>query len=227
MLPLPTPSLILRQRLRWGIVKKMRVGQVNILENSNRVETYGEKSQTFSSMSLPTMFMFLPFVFTVCDTFWKPDLCTFLVINSVDINLVIQPTVFGGGQKDKEEKETPESFKRAKGSTGSLMIISGQWIDTSPQRELCVAITEEQIVFCLHSQKQGSHLSPLLSICGGIQEDCLAFLYDLVNNMMGPWQMLFFEHRCGLVTQMRAECFILVESTKLNNMFSRFRQMLT
>ena len=42
----------------------------------------------------------------------------------------------------------------------------------------------------------------------------------------GKSQRVFFQHCCGLVTQRRAECFILVELTKLNNMFSRFRQAL-
>jgi len=77
-------------------------------------------------MSLPTMFIFLPDVLTTYDTSYKLDFHAFLVINSVDINLVIQPAVFGDRQNDQEEKEVPESSKRAEVSTGTLVIISGR-----------------------------------------------------------------------------------------------------
>ena len=46
-------------------------------------------------------------------------------MNSGDVNLVLQSTVFGGGETDEKEKETPESFKRVKESTWTIMIISG------------------------------------------------------------------------------------------------------
>ena len=125
------------------IVKEMRVDQVNIWGNSHWVGTYGEKCKPFNNMSLPT-------VFTACDAFWKPDLHAFLIMNSGDVNLVLQSTVFGGGETDEKEKEAPESFKRVKGSTWTIMIISGSWGDTSPKKELCEAITEEKIVLLTH-----------------------------------------------------------------------------
>ena len=125
------------------LVKEMRVRQVNIWGNSHWVGAYGEKRKTFNNMSLPT-------VFIACDAFWKPGLHAYLIMNSGDITLVIQSTVFGGGETDEKEKETPTSFKRVKGSTRAIMIISGSWGDTSPKKELCEAITEEQIVLLAH-----------------------------------------------------------------------------
>lgn len=74
------------------------------------MKTYGEKCKTFSGVFLPTILVFLLSVFT-CGTLGRLDFHAFLVINSVDINLVIPPTVVGGGQKDKEEKEVLSLLK--------------------------------------------------------------------------------------------------------------------
>lgn len=77
------------------------------------MKTYECECKTCNSMSPPTMFISLPSVFTVYDTCGELHLQAFLVIHSVDTNLAMQPTVSGGGQKDREGKETRESFKRA------------------------------------------------------------------------------------------------------------------
>lgn len=82
------------------MLQEMNVVQVNILENSNWVQTYGDKYKTSDGMSPPTMFIFLPNVLTTYDTSYELDFHAFLVINSVDINLVIQPAVFGDRQND-------------------------------------------------------------------------------------------------------------------------------
>lgn len=70
------------------------------------------------------MFMSLPSVFTLYDTVRKLDFHAVLVINCVAINLAIQSSVFGRGQK--EEKQPCESFKGAKVGAGAIIIISGR-----------------------------------------------------------------------------------------------------
>lgn len=107
------------------MLQEMSVVQVNNLEISEykRLEI---NNKTFDCMSLPAMFISLPHVLTTYDAVQKLDFYAFLVINTVDINLVIQPVVFGDRQNDLEGKEVPESSQRAMVGTGTLVIIDGR-----------------------------------------------------------------------------------------------------
>lgn len=60
------------------------------------MKIYGEKCKIFSGVFLFIIFVFLLFVF-ICGIFGRLDFYVFLVINSVDINLVILFIVVGGG----------------------------------------------------------------------------------------------------------------------------------
>lgn len=155
-----TPTLqcreYIRQRLRDGENSK-RDGrcQVNILENSNWVKSYGENYRTFSGRCFTPMLPSLWPMFTMYDTIGKWYAHAFLIISSDKVNLAIQPTVSGSGQKGRR-KVAPRSFKRKKASAGATPVTSGQWVVPSPWREPHVAITEGKECSLTHPKARQS-----------------------------------------------------------------------
>lgn len=131
----------------------MSVVPVPILENSNWVQTYGDKYKTFDRRLLPTVYIPARGV----DNIQHILRTGFSRRSGVGINLVIQPAVFGDRQNNQEGKEAPESSKGAKGRVQGLWWLSlrDESVPHHPG-----TITEEPVTSCLHLQKTGGHYGP-------------------------------------------------------------------